>query len=102
MADYFQTVMAQVSRMCKSNKICASCPINKHRTINCRVFMFEHPDEFEEIVMKWAEEHSIVTNGKKFKEVFGYDMTERFNTAPSMKDWLDAEYKEPEKQEERT
>lgn len=47
--------------------------------------------------MKWAAENPLKTNGAKFREVFGYDMTERFNTAPSMKDWLDAEYKEAKK-----
>lgn len=95
MAD-FKTVMVQAAMMCKSHKTCESCPVSKHRVTNCRVFIFDHPDEFEEIILKWAAEHSIVTNGNKFKEVFGYDMTERFNTAPSMKDWLDAEYEKPE------
>lgn len=96
----FQTVMAQAARMCSSHKLCMSCPVGKIRTVNCRKFIFEHPDEFEEIIMKWAEEHSVVTNGKKFREVFGYDLTEKFFTSPKVKDWYNAEYKEPEERKE--
>ena len=101
MAD-FQTVMAQAARMCNSHKSCASCPIRKNRAASCRVFLFEHPDRFEEIIMKWAEEHSVMTNGEKFREVFGYDMTEKFNASLSVKYWLAEEFREPEEQEEHT
>lgn len=92
----FQTVMAQAARVCKSHETCGSCPVGKTRTVNCRKFIFDHPDEFEEIVMKWAAEHPLVTNGAKFWEVFGYD----FVQAVYADDWYNAEYKEPEEQEE--
>lgn len=92
----FQTVMAQAAMMCKYYENCRSCPVGKIRTVNCRKFIFNHPDEFEEIIMKWAEEHSVVTNGKKFREVFGCDLTEKFNVSPSVKDWLNEEFREHE------
>ena len=96
----FQAVMAQAARMCSSNKLCTSCLIRKNCVTSCRVFMFEHPDEFEEIIMRWTAENPPKTNGAKFREVFGYDLTEKFFTSSKVRDWYNAEYKEPEEQEE--
>ena len=94
----FQTVMAQAARMCKSHEICGSCPVGKTRTVNCRKFIFDHPDEFEEIVMKWAEEHPLVTNGAKFKEIFGVPfLAISFGSTPEIAKWLRSEYKEAKK-----
>lgn len=92
----FVKVAAEMTRMCRHYAgFCKECPLGF--VASCRNWVPAHPEEAEEIIMKWAEENPLKTNGEKFREVFGYDMTERFNTAPSMKDWLDAEYKEAKK-----
>ena len=97
MAD-FQTVMAQAARMCKSHELCTSCPVGKIRTINCRKFIFDHPDEFEEIVMKWASENPLVTNGDKFKEIFGYPFwAVSCGSTSAISQWFRSEYKEAKK-----
>ena len=94
----FQTVMAQAARMCNSHKLCASCPIKKNCVTSCRAFIFEHPDEFEEIVMKWAEEHPFVTNSTKFVEIFGVPFWAiSCGVTPAISKWLRSEYKEVEK-----
>jgi hypothetical protein len=97
MAD-FQTVMVQAARMCKSHEICGSCPVGRTRTVNCRKFIFDHPDEFEEIVMKWAAEHPLVTNGDKFEEIFGVPFWAiSCGVTPAISKWLRSEYKEAKK-----
>lgn len=94
----FQTVMAQAAMMCSSHKLCTSCPVGKTRTVNCRKFIFEHPDEFEEIVMKWAEEHPFVTNSTKFAEIFGVPFWAiSCGVTPEISKWLRSEYKEAKK-----
>ena len=102
MAD-FKTVMEQAARMCKSYENCRSCPVGKIRTVNCRKFIFDHPDEFEEIIMKWAAEHPFKSNGTKFVEIFGVQFWAiTCGVTPAISKWLRSEYKVPEEQEERT
>jgi hypothetical protein len=94
----FQTVMAQAARMCNSHKSCASCPIKKNCVTSCRKFIFDHPDEFEEIIMKWAAEHPFKSNGTKFLDVFGVPFWAiSCGVTPAISKWLRSEYKEPEK-----
>lgn len=94
----FQTVMAQAARMCKSNKLCTSCPIRNNRIVSCRAFMFEHPDEFEKIVNKWAAENPFKSNGTKFLEVFGVQFWAiSCGVTPEISKWLRSEYKEAKK-----
>ena len=94
----FQTVMAQAARMCSSHKLCTSCLIGKNRVVSCRAFMFEHPDEFEEIITQWAAEHPLVTNGAKFEEIFGYPFwAVSCGVTPAISKWLKSEYKEAKK-----
>ena len=95
----FVKVATEMARMCRHYEgFCKECPLG--HAVSCHNWMLNHPKEAEEIIMKWAEEHSVVTNGKKFREVFGYDLTEKFFTSSKVKDWYNAEYKEPEEQEE--
>lgn len=94
MAEYV-TVSRELQRMCDKNR-CAECPITKfrHAFVNCHTWMDNHPEEVERIVMAWSAEHPPVTNGMKFREVFGEDMMAMLTGehAP-LDDWLDAEYK---------
>jgi hypothetical protein len=53
---------------------CANCPLTS-------VCSNEVPDYYDliELVEKWAKEHPTVTNGDKFKEVFGFEIEKTFN-----------------------
>ena len=55
----FQEVMRQWERMCRARTLCNDgCPIKKAR-IGCNVAgAWEASKEIENLVMKWAEEHS--------------------------------------------
>lgn len=93
----FQKVIKERKRMCGRYKICDGCPI-KAETLDkgdvCLTWIMRKPEEAEHIIMKWAAEHPIKTNGMKFREVFGEDMMAMLTGehAP-LDDWLDAEYK---------
>lgn len=95
----FQKIVKERKRMCEQYDFCKYCPLGelqKHDNGNamCRSMVFEYPEKAEYIIMKWAEEHPIMTNRKKFKEVFGFDILERFSFSEHDKEWLNKEYKE--------
>lgn len=74
----FTEVIKQKERIHKTyTGICEKCAIsssNNGKKIGCGTFITDYPQEAEEIIMKWAEEHPIKTNADKFKEVFGFDI----------------------------
>lgn len=90
----FQKVMSEFRRLCKGRR-CADCPIWETIDIakenSCSAWVTNHPEEAEQIIMEWAAEHPIVTNGMKFKEVFGDHVV--WETNEDMTAWLNAEYK---------
>lgn len=97
----FSKVAAEMTRMCSHYEgFCKECPLGF--SASCRNWVLAQSKQAEEIIIKWAAENPIITNGAKFWEVFGYDLNEKFNVSPSVKDWYNAEYKEPEEQEEDT
>lgn len=93
----FKTVMKEHDRMCHSFSCdCKDCPLGKQRGIfTCLRWIFDHPYESEELIMKWAKENPMKTNGDKFKEIFGFDFKTTFNASPWTLEWLCEEYKEP-------
>lgn len=110
MAEFIE-VMKQKERMCeKYNKNnCAYCPLEDFVQINCDAEIKANPQEAEEIIMKWAEEHKAQTNAGKFKEVFGLDFkltgcdgiecpTGNCNDC-EYKNFWEREYKEPKEVE---
>ena len=56
---------------------CNECPI----TSMCVDYMENINNAYNiiEFVEKWAKEHPIVTNGDKFKELFGFEIEKTFN-----------------------
>ena len=79
----FTEVIRNKKRMCASCNNCEGCPIssdNNGANITCNPFMMNYPQEAEEIILKWAEEHPIKTNADVAKEFLlekiGFDMTE--------------------------
>lgn len=100
MAD-FKEVAKQYARMCNTYPNCGrDCPINKFRpaVTVCRYWtLMENPETAEKVIMDWADKHPPVTNRDKFKEIFGFDFSYKFNASLHDIAWLDGEYKEPEK-----
>lgn len=91
----FSKVAAEMTRMCSHYEgFCKECPLGF--SASCRNWVLAQSKQAEEIIIKWAAENPIITNGAKFWEVFGYD----FVRAVYANEWYNAEYKKPEKQEE--
>ena len=107
----FQEFWKLYKRMCDKHSTCENCPMNGMRfDCNgiCVKAIEKNPQQAEQIVEQWTKEHPVVTNGDKFREVFGetikypfmidkekmliYKIEDIFNSA-----WLNQEYKEPEK-----
>lgn len=90
----FKDVMHEYDRMCYCT-CCSDCPIalaSNRINFSCNDFMRKFPEEAECIIMKWAEEH-VMTNGKKFEEVFGFALDEKCAMPIGILDWLKEEYK---------
>ena len=115
MADFVE-VMKIEKRLCESTKKCEECVLNHNnngKNTICGSLATDYPEEAQEILLKWAEEHPIVTNRDKFREVFGL-AEEEFNPTngcsyikclcrkcdecPRKNFWFN-EYKEPEVRE---
>lgn len=91
----FHTVMKEKRRMCKRIGDCSKCPISflNNKSSFCTTFMSESPEDAERIIMQWASEHPIMTNRRKFTEVFGFNIATMFEVNRGNADWLDEEYK---------
>lgn len=93
----FMTVMREYDRMCNSGMGCDNCQVsasNNGTGVSCYQFIREFPGKAERIVMKWSEENPIMTNRKKFAEVFGFDVATMFEVNRGNAEWLDEEYKD--------
>ena len=92
----FQKVIKERKRMCGRYKICDGCPI-KAETLDkgdvCLTWIMRKPEEAEHIIMKWAKENPIVTNGMKFHEVFGINFDALYSVSEATIKWLNEEYK---------
>lgn len=73
----FKEVIKQKERICDYvNGKCTNCYLWECSERTCVSFIMEHPQEAEEIIMKWASENPVQTNADKFKEVFGVELDE--------------------------
>lgn len=101
----FKEFCKQRDRMCEYIQ-CIDCKIEKNRKnyTGCNDFCLENPDEAEEVVSKWSEEHPIVTNRDKLIETF--DEFKNLKECSSIvtysctcmfkEQWLDSEYRPPQ------
>ena len=93
----FKKIAKASKRMCDFYKACEECPINKIRgNAICMSWIMLNPEETEPIIMQWASEHPIMTNRKKFEEVFGFDLLKRIVISEHDKEWFDSEYNNEE------
>ena len=96
----FVKVVTEHKRMCENFKMCGKCPLGKEHGLGtqCRMWVVDHPEETEQIVMQWAEEHPVVTNSTKFEEIFGVPFWAiSCGVTPAISKWLRSEYKEAKK-----
>ena len=93
----FVKVAAEMTRMCGHYEgFCKECPLGF--AVSCRNWVFAQPSEAEEIIMKWAEEHPLMTNGAKFMEIFGVPFwVISCGVTPAISKWLKSDYKEAKK-----
>ena len=94
----FQEVAKMYDRLCDSYDECYKCPMFRNRNgnnpIGCGYWTLKvDPETAEEIILRWGKEHPIMTNRMKFKEVFGFEFTDRVPESQYHREWLDAEYK---------
>ncbi len=94
----FQKIVKERKRMCEQYDFCKYCPLGelqkKHGNENatCRSLAFDYPEEAERIIMQWASEHPVMTNGKKFEQVFGFTPYMKFRSYENMKQWVESKY----------
>jgi hypothetical protein len=94
------TFVKEHRRMCDEHLACVGCPLS-----NLAYCSDAEPEELVTAVEEWSKEHPLMTNRRKFEEVFGID-NQRIEinsdgymptvTIPSsilMRSWWDAEYK---------
>lgn len=92
--------LKEYNRMCVANKDCQGCPLKED---TCCSLSAELSEEQITIIVdkteQWSKEHPIITNARKFKEVFGGEAIYAISSpnVQALKDWLDAPYKEPER-----
>lgn len=80
MAEFVE-VIKQKERMCWFQEIdCNGCKLkelmDKHNITSCSKVLLQYPQEAENIIMEWSDEHKIQTNADKFKEIFGVGINE--------------------------
>ena len=92
----FQKVMSEYRRLCEGRR-CVSCPImeevEKAKENYCSAWVTNHPEEAEHIIMQWAKENPIKTNGMRFSEVLGFDLEALYSVSEATIKWLNEEYK---------
>lgn len=98
----FVKVVTEKNRMCAAHgEYCNGCPLtaeSRGSDISCPTFLEESPEEAEEIIIKWAAEHPVITNGTKFEEIFGVPFWAiSCGVTPAISKWLKSEYKEVKK-----
>ena len=68
-----QATIFDYARMCNSYDVCNECPLY-HRNCGikkgCDDIIIDEPDEANEIILKWCEEHPVKTRQDKFLEIY--------------------------------
>ena len=90
----------ELRRMCKtygSVTCCGSCPISVASDF-CDLAPMNFKDETIDFAVKvveqWAKDHPVITNAKKFEEVFGFNPIGYVFRGEFSDAWWGEEYKE--------
>ena len=87
--------LEEAQRMCKSYADCKGCPLESSACgfIRCAVDYSDADIRCAiKVVEQWSKEHPIITNAKKFEEVFDIS---GYRLITQSADWWDEPYKEP-------
>ena len=98
----FKNIMREYDRMCNGMSFCGDCPIassNNGNDVSCNDLMRKFPEKAERIILQWSKENPIMTNGKKFEEVFGFSPYMKFRSFEDMRRWIEAEYVDKKKED---
>lgn len=100
--------LVAAQKMCNAHDIlCKGCELGEKRhkeNLSCNEFQRKYPEEYIEIVKKWAKEHPVKTKKQKFLELFNADTPRKWhkdcektcnaNVPCSFCLWWDEEYEE--------
>lgn len=103
----FRDVAKAYKRLCDAFGTCADCPLSdlaEETACACASGVTQYyPEEAERIIMDWAKENPLITNGMKFREVFGINLDSievvcrdgegKVSHHQDVSAWLDKEYK---------
>jgi len=104
----FEKITKDWCKMCEEVD-CLNCRIHiasYHSNQTCRLWVLRHPKEAERIITQWSAEHlesaehPVITNGKKFEEMFGFTPYMKFRSYKDMKQWIESEWR-PNKEYEK-
>ncbi len=61
-----------IKKYCENPRGCEGCPLTDRSRglLFCDDFIREHPEEANEIILKWCEEHPAKTRQDKFLEIY--------------------------------
>ena len=88
--------LKEAQRMCKSYPDCKGCPLINFACgfIRCIERFSDEDIQCQiKIVEQWSKEHPIITNARKFKEIFGLPAHCMIDQDAQ---WWDEPYEEPE------
>ena len=89
--------LKEYNRMCTGHNDCNGCPLVGTACAGCYELSEEQMINIVYKTEQWSKEHPIITNARKFKEVFGDEAIYAISSpnVQALKDWLDEPYKEP-------
>ena len=85
-------------RMCKSYPDCKGCQLENSPCGFIRGIVGCSDSEVRcaiEVVEQWSKENPVMTNAKKFEEVFGFSLENTFILPSTVCNWLRTKYEEP-------
>ncbi len=86
--------LKEYSRMCTMYKSCRGCPLGMDQCAGfCNEMSEKQIINMMEKTEQWSKEHPIITNARKFKEIFGLPAHCMIDQDAQ---WWDEPYKEPE------
>lgn len=89
-------MLKTLKRICSKYK-CSDCPVVARSCIcikNISITSDETLNSIIENVEQWSKENPLVTNSKKFEEVFGFLLEDKFVLSSVVYDWLKKPYEE--------
>ncbi len=91
-----KATMYDYVRMCNGIGNCTKCPLSIYSTktkVFCNVFLREHPDKANEIILKWCKEHPVETRQDRFLKMFPNAETDNDGVLVCCPKWVDKDFR---------